>query len=314
MDNENKEMDLFDLLKKVGEICESFIGVLGSFFLWLIRFLVKNWLLLSFFTLLGLGLAYFSLKPNNRTNYVEFNVHVNGTKSFVVFDILRSLSQKIDYDNGNQSFAKVLGINQELVKPLQIIEPVYIIDIDKNGTPDIIDFNNSYLQDTSTRRMRHFLHIRIQAKGETNFSLVQKAIVDYLKKDAFLIKEENERLRLLKNEISVLDNEIELLDSIRRAGSSNKELEFSIANQTIIFEKPTYHKDIISLEKKRDHLYEIMALQPDVITIYSDVIRSTKNSKKEIYLTRVIPLFVFGFLLALLISYRREIKKILIEK
>ena len=311
METENKELDLFDLLGKAFAVCKNGINTVGNGILWLVRFKLKNWIVLSVFLMAGIAFAYYSYLPKNRKFNAEFRLQVNGTNSFAVYDIIKALGQTIDVDSGNKSFAKTIGLKRDIVLPLRTIEPFYIIDLNNNKTPDYVDYGNSFKEDTLNSRMSNFLQIVITAKGKTNYNAIQKGIIDYLRKDPYLKREEVERINSLKQDIITLDTEIAALDSMRQEEFKNNKFAMSFDKTSLIIQKPTYHTDIIDLKKRRLNLQENLDVQREVVTVYSQVFVNPVRTDNYIFITRIVAVYFLGFILVLLIAYRKKIKEVL---
>lgn len=311
MEKENKEMDLFDLMSKMGSLCEKGLLKIGNALLWLIRFKLKNWLVLTIFSLIGLVWAVYAYLPAYRTKYIEFRVQVNGAKSFQVYDIVKALSLKIDVLNDNKNFAKTIDLPQEIVAPVRSIQPFYVIDVNNNKTPDYVDYNGSFKEDSLSSRMANFLTIRVQIKGNTDFNALQKAIVNYLKKDPYLVKEEMERIRVLNDDIAVLEQEVAALKELREKDLLENKLSLSFKKSSFIVENTGYTKQILLMEKEKSVLKENLSLQKEVITTYSDVLISNKETDLFVIASRLLSSILVGFVLALFITYRKKIKKAL---
>ncbi|MBN2787138.1 MAG: hypothetical protein JXQ69_02335 [Paludibacteraceae bacterium] len=311
MEKENKELDLFDLIAKFFNAAKSALNKTANALLWLIRFKLKNWLVLTIFSLIGLAWATYAYLPAYRTKYIEFRVQVNGAKSFQVYDIVQALSLKIDVLNDNKNFAKTIDLPHEVVAPVRSIQPFYVIDLNNNRTPDYVDYDGSFKEDSLNSRMINFLAIRVQIKGNTDFSALQKAIVNYLQKDTYLVKEEKERFRVLNEDIAVLAQEIAALKELREKELLENKLSLSFKKSAFIVENSGYTKQILQLEKEKSILKENLSLQKEVITTYSDVLISNKKTDIFVVASRLLSSVLVGFVLALFITYRKKIKKAL---
>lgn len=311
MEKENKELDLFEFIVKFADVAKSGLIKFGKALLWLIRFKLKNWLVLTVFSLIGLVWAVYAYLPAYRTKYIEFRVQVNGAKSFQVYDIVKALSLKIDVLNDNKNFAKTIDLPHEIVAPVRSIQPFYVIDVNNNKTPDYVDYNGSFKEDSLSSRMANFLTIRVEVKGDTDFNALQKAIVNFLKKDPYLVKEEMERIRVLNDDIAVLEQEINALKELREKDLLENKLSLSFKKSAFVVENTGYTKQILLMEKEKSVLKENLSLQKEVITTYSEVHINTKDTDLFVIASRLLSSVLVGFILALFITYRKKIKKAL---
>ena len=313
MENDNKELDLFDLIAKLGNAAKSGLNTTGKAFLWLIRFKLKNWLVLTVFTLIGLAWAIYCYLPENRIKYAEFRIQVNGTKSYAVHNIVQVLGAKVDKDKGYKNFAKTIGLSTKVLSPLQKIEPFYVIDLNNNRTPDYVDYSDSFREDTLNSRMPDFLAIRMKVKGNGDYKVIQEAIVDYLRKDVYLKKEGVERIRSIKERLAVLESEIAVLQVLREKELLDNKLSLNIEKLNLKLENTgyIYTEKILHFEREKSNLQEYLSLQREVVTTYSDVNQRVKQSDVELFVSRMLPLILLGFIVALLLTYRKNIAKAL---
>ena len=313
MEENKKETDIFDIVIGFKDFFIKELKAIGKAFLWLIRFKLKNWLVLTVFTLIGLAWAIYCYLPENRVKYAEFRIQVNGTKSFAVHNIVQVLGAKVDKDKGHKNFAKTIGLSTKVLSPLQKIEPFYVIDLNNNRTPDFVDYFGVFREDTLNSRMPNFLAIRMQVKGHGDFSQIQQAIVDYLRKDVYLKKEGVERIRVLKERLAVLEREIAVLQVLREKELLDNKLSLNFEKLNLKLENTgyIYTEKILHFEREKSNLQENLSLQREVVTTYSDVSQRVKQSDVEVFVSRMLPLILLGFIVALLLTYRKNIAKAL---
>lgn len=311
MENENREIDLFELLEKVFNFLKKSFRIIWISCLRFIRFHIRNIFYFLFFFAIALGLAFYFTQDKNKIFNADFIMQVNGTNSYAVADIISVLSQNIDKES-NINFAKVLNVSKEDVCNVVGLESFFVIDLNNNRTRDYVDYSNSFVEDTLNSRMQNFLAIRILTKGPANHNKLQNSIIKYLRSDEYLKREELERIKVFNNAISAIDVEIQTLDRMRLAETIGTNTNLALLDKGVVRET-TYYQDMIDLKARRTHLIEELTLQRNVVTIYSGVKVSTKYADKNIF----VYLFAFSYLLGLLISafvrYRKNILKAILK-
>lgn len=308
-ENVNKEIDLFELLNRFYAIFIASLNFVLSKFLKFLRFNVKSIFYIIFFGVLAVGVGLYMTNDNNRPFDGDFLMEVNGAKSGAVADIVDVLAQKIDKET-NARFASALGLNLSQVQTIQGLKTFAVIDLNNNRTRDYVDYDNSFVEDTLNSKMQNYLAIRIQTKGPADFNLIQKKIVEYLRADEYLKREEVERLKIINERIKAIELEIYTLEQLRMTQNGNDKLQFIGEG---VVKETTYFNDMIALKVQKSSLQEQLNLQRNVVTIYSGVKVLSSYNDFKIYVYLLIASYFIALISSFLVSYRKKVYQVLVK-
>lgn len=309
MNKEDKELDLFELISRLYNFLKDSVKFLIDEFLQFLRFNIKSILYIIFFAAFAVGVSFYLIDDDNIPLNGDFLIEVNGAKSSAVADIVNVLAQSIDKD-GNSRFAKELNLNASEVKNIRALKTFSVIDRNNNRTRDYVDYDNSFIEDTLNSRMENYLCIRIEAKGPVNFSKFQAKIVDYLRSDEYLKREEKERTKIITERIFAIDHEILTLEQLRMSQTNNEKLAFIDKG---IVKETTYYNDMISLKAQKSSLQEQLNLQPHVVTVYSGVKISSDRVDYKIFAYLLIASYFLALIVSFLVRFRKKIYKVLVK-
>lgn len=314
MEKGNKELDLFELINRGLRLFKDILAKGWNFFLLFIKFHFKTAFIIIPFLIIGVSLSIYQSMKENRKQYGEFMLKVNGSNSFVVSDIIKVLNQSVNPDTNNVVLAKLLNVQDiSRVKKIYAINPSFVIDLNSNGTRDYVDYANAFVEDTLNSRMKNFLAVRIYSKGYIDFCDIQQRIVNYLIADPYLKNEAQERIKVAQGKIQALDVEIVALDSMRKQQMKDKnDLALELGKSSILLGKESsYYKEMMDLKDQKAKLQSDLDLQPNVVSIYSGVAISSEKSTIAIFLKDVGVLYAFGLFIAFIFRYRKRIKALL---
>lgn len=306
MEKENKELDLFDLIKKVVEELKNTCTRLKSSFVKIFKFHLRYIYLLLAFVLVGVVAFYFLRKEECRTVNAEFTLQVNGTTTQNVADIVKVLDQSLSPSENNAKFAKLLNLPEESVAKIRKIDAFFFIDLNNNGTRDYVDYKGTFKEDANNSIIQRFLRIRIVSKGKSDYQLIQKHIVQYLLNDAFLKKEGVERRRMLKDNMEALKIEINTLDTLRSREIRSGVVLIQEGKEPV--KKSSYFEDMLNLKHQLSNYTAEYHTQLNIVTIYSGVKVKAKRTDIELFLIYVGGMYVLGILLSLIFAVRKKMK------
>lgn len=305
MEKANNEMDLFDFVEKLFQFTNKYLSKVIYTVKRFILFNVRNFVYVLLFIGIGVGLGFYFKQDENRTIYADFTMQVNRINSFTVADIINVMSQKIDNES-NYRLAEALKIEKKEVNNIRGIKSFFIIDLNNNGTRDYIDYNNSFVEDTLNSRMTNIIAVRFETQNMANFSLLQSKLVECLRSDAYLNREEQERVKSIKEDINAIDVEILALEQMRLKQSEGLALDLELIAQGIV-RQTTYYQDMIDLKNRRTRLLEQLSLQRNIVTTYTGVKLDTKYSDKKIFIFFILSSYLFAIITLSLIKNRKRI-------
>ena len=306
--NENyqeREIDLIDLMGRffnwlgrafvqLGLLCKNAV-------LWVIKFLIRNWLLYACACILVVGLTFYK---NTKPPYYDCSMRLEC--------MCANASYAINRMNG---WNYKISLSDSISKQIRHVDASYLLDYNGDGNADAVEeYNSQAMKDTTyayTRmRMAHTFDINIEiyiAKDSTILDSVRNAILAYLYDDKWIQEQNILWQRESKNRISRLDKEIEILDSLQKKEYFNKEDKKFGAERDGSFlmisekDKRLYHGDLISLTNNKlsiehklyDDPFKIIKDISIPVNPINTVARNAKHSFMVIMFFATIAIFIF---------------------
>ncbi|MDR1699404.1 MAG: hypothetical protein LBR75_06240, partial [Prevotellaceae bacterium] len=217
--NKEKELDLLDLLSLITKAIGSFFKNVLKYFLLTIVFSFKKALYFIPFLLIGIGVAFFLTMPNKRIYRAEVILHINDGDAFMFNSITDALNSSYlnvpEQQKDIASLAKMMNTTPEIAASLKKIEAFYLIDLNKNGTVDYVDYKRNFVEDTSHVVVRNQMAIRFESSNPANFYAIRDGFMYYLDTNSFLSKQRDTRQSQDREYVKFLTAEIAKLDSLR---------------------------------------------------------------------------------------------------
>lgn len=255
MENEKKEMDLLDLIKSfglwlysIGKYCSKGLG-------WLLRFVYQQKYIILFFAIIG---VCFGLYRSKEKIYMgEVDLKLKSHDAFFYKNLLDPMHNQCKYIDFT-SISKQLNISLEDAQKIADIKSFYYIDILCDGTPDKIDYDNAFNpMDTNNVITKDMLRLVVCCKDTALFNPLKKSFLNYFSQNEQIMKENELKQSQLGEKIKAVENEIVILDSLRKKEYFHKKNDLSVKMDKALFvsEKETklYHYDILNLENNRQN-------------------------------------------------------------
>ena len=307
--NENyqeREIDLIDLLERffnwlgrafvqLGILCKNAV-------LWIIKFLIRNWLLYVCACILAIGSTFY--KSTSQPPYYDCSMR------------LECMCVNASYAiNRVNEWNYKIGLSDSISKQIRHVDASYLLDYNGDGNADAVEeYNSQAMKDTTyayTRmRMAHTFDINVEiflAKDSTILDSVRNAILAYLYDDKWIQEQNVLWQRESKNRISRLDKEIEILDSLQKKEYFSKnDKKFGVERDGSFLmisekDKRLYHSDLISLTNSKlaiehqlyDDLFKIVKDISIPVSPVNTVKQNAKHSFKYILVLATIVIFIF---------------------
>jgi hypothetical protein len=312
MENQEKELDLLDLLKLFANWCNNVIKWMLKKLLLFIRFNIKNWIIVLCCLIVGLAISVYKLKPENRKHSAEFILEVKGSSSFIMKDMIDVLAEMRE-ENTEKSlgnFSSILGLTEEEAKKIYKMGAFYVVDLNKNGTVDYVDYDGEFKEDSVNVRMDELVDVLIKVRGELDYNRLQTNLINYLNSDPDLLIGRKTWQKKMTNMSSALNVEITTLDSMRNAqikkiGSGLTKADYS-GDKTLITQS-SYYEDMIALKSERMKIQEELENTPTAVMAHTKVRSKNVDKNGFIYFKWVGFFYVFGLFMTLLIRKRKKI-------
>ena len=306
------EIDLLDLFRRMGRTLSLWINALGRAFLISIVFLLRRWLPLGLSIAAGLGVSYL-LKTTSASSYTsDMTLRSNAVATSELISYINRL-HTFCLEGNSIALSDALSVNSESVGNIIDISAFWIIDMNKDGIPDYVDYKNNHdVYDTTNIRMQDRLDIRVKIKSPQELGLVRTSIEKYIEKDSLFQQQNRVRLRQNGEMLTRLDYDIVQLDSLQKFKFFQETKNLLPKNgQQMIFlqEQKTQliYPEIQNLYARKQALEADRELYKNIVTVLSDFSLPAKRENGGMYYGKlVIPIVFFLTLLILIILANRK--------
>ncbi|MEE0911712.1 MAG: hypothetical protein U0L67_04620 [Paludibacteraceae bacterium] len=311
MENEKKEIDLLEALKSFGSWLYS-VGLKCSKGLgWMLRFMYQQKYIILLFAIAGVCFGLYRAK--DKIYMAEVDLKLKSHDAFFYKNLLDPMHKQCEYLDFT-SISKQLNISLEDAQKITDIKSFYYIDVLCDDTPDKIDYDNSFNpMDTNNVITKDMLRLVVCCKDTSFFNPLKQSFLEYFSKNEQIMKENELKQSQLGEKIKAVENEIIMLDSLRKKEYFHKKNDLSVNMDKALFvsEKETklYHNDILSLENYRQSYIWEQKIYDNCAYFASDF---KVNPRPVNYWVKFIIKYglIFtgvGFIVALLWVYRKRI-------
>jgi hypothetical protein len=321
-DVRDDEIDLLDLFKRMGRALNKMFNALAKAFLISVVFLIRRWLPLLLSILAGVGVSYF-LKTTSTSFYSSDLVFRNNLAQLdkkKTKDISGTTSEIISKINKLHAFCsnpKILGealtLKPEVVSNIFDISAFWIIDRNKDGIPDYVDYaGNHNIYDTINIRMPGNFDVRVNFNSSLDLNKIRDGIIKYVESDS--LNQQRNRLRIVQNNDLLIrvNLDIKELDSLQKVKyfEENRNSKPGKDGQIVFMQEQKtqlFYPDMQSLFSKKQLLETENVLYPGIVTVLRDFSSPTQiNSGTRYYIKQVIPIFFLITLFVLIILANRK--------
>ena len=312
---EKKELNIVDILR----VCFNYIGKtiikIGDILAWALQFSFQaKWTLL---VAIGCGILFsiYWSRPGNLRYRGETEVRFNVHDAYFYKNQINLLNSYCENEN-KEFLSQALHITPAEASLLRAINSYFFINI-----PDEVDYTNKFnIKDTVNRRMSDRLMLVVIAQDKAIYSTLLGKIKNFFESNSIVSEENAIRLRHIDEKIDALDNEIQLLDSLRKKEYFRKDAEtLAKLDQTILLsekERKLYHNDILNLENNKRWLQWEKEIKPESVRFITPfkIDSAPINNLKKSLLKFIPAFFVLGFFVAWTWKQRRKIYGFLSEE
>jgi hypothetical protein len=316
------EIDLLDLFRRMGRALNRMFNALGKAFLISVVFIIKHWLPLLLSIAAGIGVSYF-LKTTSTASFttdVVFRNNLAQMDKKKIKDISGTTSEIISKINKLRTFcsdpktlSEALSLNPALVKNISDIGAFWIIDRNKDGIPDNVDYDGSHnIYDTINIRMPGTFDVRVSFNSNLDLVRVRDGIIKFIESDS--LNQQRNRLRIAQNKdlLTRLNIDIKELDSLQKVKyfEENRNLKPGKDGQIVFMQEQKtqlFYTDIQLLFVKKQLLETERVLYPGIVTVLRDFSAPTlQNNGTRYYGKQVIPIFFLVMLIVLIFLANRK--------
>jgi hypothetical protein len=322
--NENKdsldttgEVDLIDIFNRIFLWFGKCFKFFGQAIIKSIAFLYHNILIVILSIVVGFLVSYIlkhAEKPlykseitfrNNSISNADMISHFNQLGNLVMGKNTSEVSSLLDI-TGNEA--------SDLVK----LSAYWVIDINKDGVPDYVDYKNKHNPaDTVNVRMSGRFVVEVSSLDPFNLVNIRNGLIGYAESHPLAENANAQRIRKLNELIERTNIDIRELDSLQKVKYFEETRgRMSEAGQIVLLQEQQtqmFYRDIQNLMAQRQGYETELALYPGVVSIISDFLPSSTRVNTAFYYSKVaVPCaFFLAIILLLLAKNRKRIVEVL---
>ena len=305
MENKN-EYDLLDLVNWGFQLFKKYIW---SSILFLIRFGLKKWYFLLLAAFVGFGFSVWVPKFYKTVYSGQMIIMARVCQSSDYVNLLQAISRE-----SAPVIMSRMDVPVTAMRAYRGILPHYVYPMDTLRTGYIVDKTNQKLNSDKSLLPNVFA-VEVRSIDSSTIRLWGDAIVKYFNNHPYIQNANNMRIAELKNNITILQDEIVMLDSLREIEYlENSRRSISVKDKSgrdmLVREQPRLlHNDVLDLHNRIMHMQNALTYLSEPIEVISPMSLNatplthwSRTYKKYIMLSVTL---MYGLLLAW--HFRKEI-------
>lgn len=315
---DNKEMNIFTMLSKIGMYGLSFLKWIGSYIGKMLQLTYRYKILCAIFIIAATAYAIYQTTGDRKIYKGDMTIAINDGNSFQYAEMVNSLNQYVK-DLDSEGLATVLDITDDIAQEVCFLKPHFQIDTNKDSLCDMVDYKDVFqASDTSNVRLRDGLVISVGMKTTDHYKEMEEAIMNYFSKSQYFQDLNMARVAYLSDLQKSLDNDFALIDSLQKIEyfqkNTNgvnlmKDLHINTDKQMFYFNK------VDILKRKKTIATELAAKQDiAVVTAKFQPTKKAVNKKSIAIIHNVLFAYAIFLLIALFLKNKKEIMDYLKEK
>jgi hypothetical protein len=311
----NDEIDLIEVFQKIGNGFLNLFNKIFNLLYQVLLFFIRRAILIGIIIIIALSIGVYKYKTSPRYYSSTLEAHSNAMSSIDMINYINNLHGLFKEGN-KQGIHEKLGLDIETSESVKDIKAYKAIDFNKDGIPDLIDYNEDYETSDSIISRSRFI-VKVEVLNQESFPVIQESLLKYIDQNQYIKERNIIRKRQLNELISKLDYEISALDSLQKSEYFTKKEEPNTkAGQILIMnEKATqlYHSQIMGLYKEKQKLEETLELRTEPITIIQDfsTLSVIENNLMSYLKFWGIVGIVLGILFSIFIENRKSIGRLI---
>jgi hypothetical protein len=311
------EIDLLDLFRRMGKTLNNWLRALGRAFLLTTVFLFKRWLPLGLSVVAGIGASYL-LKTTTASFFTsDMILTPNAVASDEMIPYVNRLHMYCS-ENNTIALSDALSLNAEHINNIIDISAFWIIDKNRDGIPDIVDYKDNHdVYDTINIRMQNRFDIRVKVKTPQELSMLRTGILSFIGRDSLFQQKNRLRLRQNSDLLTRLNYDILQLDSLQKVKyfEETRNRQPQNGGQMVFLQEQKtqlIYSDIYGLYTTKQHYESEQTLYKDIVTVLSDFSLPAKRDNGGFYYgKKLIPLFFLITLFILVIlANKKKLKEV----
>ncbi|MBO4333527.1 MAG: hypothetical protein J5875_10250 [Paludibacteraceae bacterium] len=293
---EGQEIDLLKVFSLCVKHIVNFFAKMGRWLVWCLRSAYQHRKYMVGAMVCAIAFTAYWARPTHRGYQMENELRINVLDAYFFSDMLANLNHMC-LNEDRTSLAKSLGVGLDVAKKLSSSNAFYIVDKMCDGTPDEVCYD-TYKADTTKVIMKDRLLVSLVISDTAFIDSISNGIIRYFNKNPYVCKSNGERVSQIDDQILSIDNELLMLDSLRKYEYFKKAAtEMKLNGPLIVSEKnkELYYNDILSLEKLRNEKQYARAVYSNSAVFIRDFVLVKVQNK-------YIPTFILSFFVFVVIS------------
>jgi hypothetical protein len=316
------EIDLLDLFRRMGRGINKMFNALTKAFLISVVFMLRRWLPLGLSILVGVGFSYL-LKTTSTSYFTSDLVFRNNLAqmdrkkvkdlSGTTSELITKINKLGRFSSNPAKLAEALKLKPEFVDNIFNIGAFWIIDLNKDGIPDNVDYSGNHdIYDTINIRMPGYIDVRVSFNSNLELEKVRDGLIKFVESDS--LNQQRNHLRVAQNSdlLTRLNVDIKELDSLQKVKyfEENRNLKPGKDGQIVFMQEQKiqlFYPDIQALYVKKQLLETEQVLYPGIVTLTRDFSApSLINNGTKYYGRQIVPIFFLITLFILIILANRK--------
>jgi hypothetical protein len=313
----DEEIDLLDLFRRIGITLNKWFNALGRAFMVSVVFMVRRWLPLLLSIILGVGISYLFKYISESSFTADLVLRTNTIGPADMIPYVNKLHTFCDEGN-KPALTEAISLNTGQINNIIDISGFWIIDKNKDNTPDYVDYNDNHnVYDSVNVRMKDRLNIRVKIKTPQELTNVRDGILKYIESDSLFQRKNRIRLRQNQDMLQTLTYNIQLLDSLQKVKyfEETRNTQSKAGGQMVFLQEQKtqlIYKDIFELYTRKQVLEADRDLYKGLVTVLSEFSQPAKRDNGGLFYAKIIvPISFFLTLIILVIlSNRKKLKEV----
>ena len=313
----NDEIDLIEVFQKLGNwiinIFKWFINLLYRILL----FFIRRAILIGIIIIIAVAFGFYQYKTSDRYYSSSLEAYSNAMSSIDMINYINNLYALFE-ENDTTALKSKLKLSSSELEQVKNIKAYKVIDYDKDGVTDKIDFEEKALSSDTIVSMKRFV-IKVEVYNQDIIPTIQDRVVNFINTNDYITKLNTIRRRQLSELMDKINLEMNVLDSLKKTEYFKKDESITPkSGQLLIMNEKTtqlYHPQIIAMYKERQNLESELELKTDPITIIQDFssLSTVENDLFSYIKFYGIIGLVLSILIAIIIENLKVIRSIIID-
>lgn len=295
----NDEIDLLEIFQKVFNWFGKVFTWIGETALRIFLFYVRKFPYLIAFMLIGAVVGFGIYKITPRYYSTEMIIKPNSISNDDIVHFINTVSMK----GTAMTKAKNFNIDTSQINAIKSIQASWIIDVNKDGYGDYVDYENEFnISDTSMRRLKSRLNIRVEVYDTSAISGLSEGVLFYIENLDYFKKIHENKIKQLYENLRKVEVELLELDSLQRILYFEEKLNTQSNDKLLIFNEKQdqlFHSQVIDLYNKKLSYERVLELYPDMVSVVQDFTPFTiaENNLLKMVSMQIIYFFILGVIL-----------------